>query len=253
MSDLTRRVHRLVREASEAREQPVELPLEAPLHMEVNGVRLAMLMRLPGHDRELALGFWLTDGLISGRDDVATMYYCPDDPNVLRIRLTREVPERRAMAIGTACGGILGGELPEPVPMEGSTVPAGVLMGLPAKLQERQPVRRRVGVLHGAGTFTHDGTLVGAYEDVGRHNAMDKALGHCVLRGEQLGDKIVVITGRGSAELVIKAARARIPILCSTAMLTSLGAELAEQLGLTLVARLRHDHLEVFSHPERVA
>ena len=251
MSQPIARAERLTFGPGGSRREPVELPLEAPLRIEVNGKHLATLMRLPGDDRELALGFWLTEGLIRSRVDVARVEHCPDDPNLLRMTLAGELPERRPMAIGTACGGILGAGLPEPL-TGGPVARAADLMRMPAKLQRHQPVRERVGVVHGAGVFGADGELLAAYEDIGRHNAMDKAIGWCALGGERLDDKLLLITGRGSAEMLIKAARAGVRVLCTLANVTALGAELADVLGVTLVARLGDDHLEVFSHPKRV-
>ncbi len=253
MPELTRQIVRQTHTKDHVIHDHTELPVEAPLHIEVNGKHVATLMRLPGHDRELALGFWLTEGLISARDDIASLVHCPDDPNVLRISLTHEAPNREFMAIGTACGGLLGRDLPKPVKGHKLCVPPKVLMSLPAVMAEHQPLRERVGALHGAAVFTPQGELLAAYEDVGRHNAMDKALGYCVLTDRSPRECIMLITGRGSAEMVIKAARAQIPILCTMAGLTCLGADLADQLGVTLVARMRSDHLEVIAHSDRIA
>jgi FdhD protein len=253
MAEQLKTFARTVIEQAGRRDEPGELPLEAPLHLEVNGVHLATLMRLPGNDRELALGFWRTDGLIAGREDIAVLEHCPDDPNLLRIRLTGDLPERRPMAIGTACGGILGRDLPEPVPLAGPPVSAEVLMGLRPLLEQNQPVRERAGGVHAAALFTREGDLVCAYEDVGRHNALDKVIGHCLLHGLPVADKIVVMTGRHTAEMVLKLARAGVGLACSIAAPSALGAELADQLGVTLVARLRRNQLQVFTHPDRVA
>ncbi len=252
MGDLTRNVEQTTYASSLASAGHAQLPLEAPLHIEVNGRHLATLMRLPGNDRELALGFWLTEGLIESRDEVASLAHCPDDPNLLRMTLTRELPERAPMAIGTACGGLLGGELPEAMRVNGALVAAKVLMEMPAVLEEHQPVRKQVGGVHGAAVCAAGGELLIAAEDIGRHNAMDKVLGHCLLTGQPLTDKVVVITGRASAEMVIKAVRARVPVLGTSAGLTSLGAQLAGDLGLTLVARLRESSMQVMAHAQRI-
>ncbi len=238
MSDLTRAFETVIVTEDGRDQNAADLPLEAPLRMEVNGVHLATLMRLPGNDRELALGFWLTEGLITGRDDIVTMEHCPDDPNLLRLRLTGDVPDAPPMAIGTACGGILGREMPEALSLQGPVVAAEVLMSLRGLLQQNQPIRERAGGVHAAAILAPDGRLVVAHEDIGRHNALDKVIGHCVLRGDTLADKIVLLTGRHTAEMVTP---------------SSLGVELADRLGVTLVARLRRDRFEVFSHPERIA
>lgn len=215
------------------------LPREAPLRIEVNGDQLTTLMRLPGSDRELTLGFLLTEGAITQGNDSSEITAHTGDPDVVRVALARGQPERRAPR-------------DEPLSPAGPLVAAAVLMGLPALLEARQPVRDRVGVVHAAGVFDCRGEPLGVFEDVGRHNALYKALGHCLLAGVTLQDKVALITGRATGEMVTRAAAARLPVLCTPASATALGVQVAERGGLTLVARLGAEAMQVFSHPERI-
>lgn len=230
MRAVVTRVEGLAVSADGERSTMVALPIEAPLQVQVNGTLLATLMRLPGHDRELVAGHLLTAGAISGPDDIAEML---QEPDLLRITLRGEAVRREARP---------------PAPL----VEARVLMALPVVMAEHQPLRDQIGVLHAAGVFDCHGELLAAFEDVGRHNALDKALGHCLLAGHGLGDTVALTTGRGTAELVTKAAAAGLAVLCTGASVTSLGVQVADRAGLTLVARLRADGMEVFSHPVRI-
>lgn len=247
MAEQVKTFARTVIQHTGRRDEPGELPLEAPLHMEVNGRHLATLMRLPGDDRDLAMGFLVTEGVVADPADVSSLEPSPDDPDLLLISLSGE-PRR-----GVPSMGALPDELPEPVPVAGSPVPAQILMGLRGVLEQSQLVRERAGGVHAAAIFAPGGELVAAHEDVGRHNALDKVIGHCLLNGHTVADKIVVTTGRLRAEMILKAARAGLGLACSITAPSSLGAELADQLGVTLVGRLRRNQLQVFTHPERIA
>ncbi len=259
-------------------DEPGELPVEAPLIIEVNGVHLGTLMRLPGNDRELVLGWLLTEGLAVDPGEISSLECAPDDPNLLRVGLTGEIPpisragfqpadivpqDARGLDPGAPTSSQAGvgvptrseasrSGLPDPVPLEGPPISAELLMRLRGVLEQHQPIRERAGGVHAAAIFTREGELVAACEDVGRHNALDKVIGHCVLAGDTLADKIVVTTGRLRAEMVVKLARARIGLACSMTAPSSLGVELADRLGITLVGRLGRDRFQVFTHPQRV-
>ena len=246
-------------------EEPMEIRAAGP-GQEPIGV--AVTMRTPGHEAELAVGFLRTEGLIDGPDDVAgvdvgdpAQLAQPDD--VVLVRLTRPfdpslVAERHFVA--TASCGICGkASLDEiavrcdPLPLGRPTVTRDVVLGLPATLRDAQKVFETTGGLHAAGLFTAGGDLVTLREDVGRHNALDKVIGAEMLAGRlPLHDRVLLVSGRVSFEVVQKAAVGGIPVLCAVSAPSDLAVEAAERLGQTLVGFLRGDGFNVYAHPERI-
>jgi FdhD protein len=141
----------------------------------------------------------------------------------------------------------------EPVSGTGPIVGASLLVTLPARLAQHQQVFDATGGLHAAARFAPDGTVIASREDVGRHNALDKLIGHAFLEHAlPLSDEIVLVSGRVSFELVQKAAIAGFPIVCAVSAPSSLAVHAAERFGLTIVGFLRGDRFNVYSHPERV-
>ncbi|OGO58473.1 MAG: formate dehydrogenase family accessory protein FdhD [Chloroflexi bacterium RBG_16_72_14] len=231
-------------------------------------VDVAVTMRTPGHEAELAAGFLWTEGLLDGVGDIVRITTGdpaatsrPDDE--VTVHLARpfdvsRVAERHFVA--TASCGICGkASLDElevrcaPIP-PGPVVTPATLLGLPATLREAQAVFEHTGGLHAAGLFEADGGLVAVREDVGRHNALDKLVGSRLLAGElPLHGRIVLVSGRASFELVQKAAVAGAPILAAVSAPTDLAVEAAERLGVTLVGFLRDDGFNVYARPDRVS
>jgi FdhD protein len=230
-------------------------------------VDVAVTMRTPGHEAELAVGFLVTEGLLDGARvlditfaDAATSSR-PDDE--VTVHLDRafdasRVAERHFVA--TASCGICGKATLDEIEVRCAPIPDGpvvrpaVLVGLPPALREAQAVFEATGGLHAAGLFDRDGRLVGLREDVGRHNALDKLIGGQALAGAlPLNDRLVLVSGRASFELVQKAAVAGVPILAAVSAPSDLAVEAAERLGVTLVGFLRGDGFNVYAHPERVA
>jgi FdhD protein len=232
------------------------------------GHRVAVTMRTPGHDFELAVGFLFAEGLLSAAGDVASVSYCTDGEqryNVVNVVLAPGVgfdPGLLARnfyttsscgvcgkasieaALGPACPRISG-----PVVVEPAT-----LLALPGRLRAAQAVFERTGGLHAAALFTADGALVRVREDVGRHNALDKLVGAALLAGElPLAGGVVLASGRLSFELVQKAARAGVPVLAGVSAPSSLAAELADTAGVTLVGFLREGRFNVYAGGARVA
>lgn len=231
------------------------VPVEAPLAIEVNDVVVAHLMRLPDHDAELALGFCYTEGLISGLSDVLSVEVCDDETGRVTVRTPREVAPREAAVLTSACvgpRGVRGADLPPPVEPAGAHVAADVLLEAGRHVQTAQDTHRAAGAVHAAAAFTLEGELVVLREDVGRHNAIDKAVGHCLYQDCPLERSMLVSTGRASSEMILKAAASRIPVAASRSGPTSLGVELAEKLGVTLVCYLRRGGMTLYAHPERV-
>lgn len=226
---------------------------------------LAVTMRTPGHDFELAVGFCATEGVLSGLDALEEVAYCVGDEgeqhfNVVTLRLRRRVdlgPARRFVA--SASCGICGKTALDdvtvatpPVP-DGTTIPRSVLAGLPATLRESQHVFEETGGVHASALFDTSGTLRVLREDVGRHNAVDKVIGHEFLAGRlPLADRVLLVSGRVSFEIVQKAAVAGIPVLCAVSAPSSLAVAAARRLNQTLVGFLRDDRLNVYAGVERV-
>jgi len=234
--------------------ESLDVPVESPLAIEVNGTVAVHLMRLPGHEAELALGHCYAEGYIGGLGDVATLEVCTDETGLVRVRTVREVTPRPASVLIPACaGGRLPEEreLPAPVADDGWRMAAARLLELMGEMQAAQTVYAEARAVHGAGFFARSGELIVVREDVGRHNAVDKAIGYCLYHGHPM-DGVLATTGRASSEMVLKAAVARTPIVLSRSGPTSLGIWLAERLGITLICYARGTRMSVMTHAERI-
>ena len=244
---------------------------EAPLEIRAAGpqqapVAVAVTMRTPGHEAELAAGFLWTEGLLEGNEVVATTggdpgaLNQPDD--TILVRLARafddsKVAERHFIA--TASCGICGKASIDEVALrverlpEGPVVSRSVILALPDMLRAAQRAFEQTGGLHASGLFTPQGELIAIREDVGRHNALDKLVGSQVLAGSMpLHDRVLMVSGRVSFEIVQKAAAAGIPIVCAVSAPSDLAIETAERLGVTLVGFLRGDGFNVYAHDDRI-
>lgn len=235
--------------------EQVSTPIEAPLAIEVNDHVVAHLMRLPGHDAELALGFCVTEGYISGMGDVLGLDICHENDGKVGLRTSRDVMVDKPLVLTSACVGRGEGraELPKALETEGWTMAAETLLAITGAVLSGQELHSATGAVHAAAVFTLEGEMVALREDVGRHNAVDKVIGSCVYEGCPLHRSVLVSTGRASSEMVLKATTARVPIVASLSGPTSLGAELAEKLGITLVCYLRRSRMAVYTRPERIA
>ncbi len=247
--------------------------LEEPLSVEVNGQRAAVLMRLPGNEKELGVGFCISEGLVAGFEAVLAVHHCgrglPDpagnsqEPAESRDRVQiRARPEAvrfdaqadAARLIRTGCGAIdvanVTGDLPR---LDGDfRLPAGMLLGLNAAMRQAQELYKVSGGVHAATLFDVQGRLITLQEDIGRHNAIDKAIGYCLLRGVSLRDRILVATGRASHDMVAKSVRVGIPVIVSISAATALAAQIAEDRGATLIGYLRGGRMSVYTHPWRI-
>lgn len=253
-------------------QRPDALAAEEPLEIRVDGRSLAVTMRTPGHDVELAHGFLLTEGVITSPADIETARYCDsvDDSgrntyNVLDVALAPGVSppddsvERRFYT--TSSCGVCGKASLDAVRTRTVFPPAGdpvelsaeTLFGLPDSLRAAQKVFDSTGGLHGAGLFTADGALLVAREDVGRHNAVDKVLGHALLAGRvPAAGTVLMVSGRASFELTQKAVMAGVPALAAVSAPSSLAAEMADDAGMTLVGFLRGRSMNIYAGASRV-
>ena len=245
-------------------EEPLEIRAAGPNQ---EPVAVAVTMRTPGYEDELAVGFLRTEGLIEGPEvlrvetgDPATMNQ-PDDTAVVRLSRAFDasrVAERHFIA--TASCGICGKASLDEVALRAEPIPAGApvvarstILALPDALRAAQRAFDETGGLHASGLFSASGELLVLREDVGRHNALDKVIGSQVLAGRlPLHDTILMVSGRVSFEIVQKAAVAGIPILCAVSAPSDLAISAAERLGVTLVGFLRGDGFNVYTHDDRI-
>ncbi len=244
---------------------------EAPLEIRAAGpgqepVAIAVTMRTPGHEAELAIGFLRTEGLIEGPEVVGTeggdprLLNQPDDTIIVRLSRPFDdaaVAERHFVA--TASCGICGKASIDELAVRCAPLPAGpvvtraVVIALPDMLRAAQRAFDQTGGPHAAALFTPSGELVVIREDVGRHNALDKVVGSQLLAGAlPLHDRVLMVSGRVSFEIVQKAAVAGVPIVCAVSAPSDLAVETAERLGVTLVGFLRGDGFNVYSHDRRI-
>ncbi len=246
-----------------AAEEPLEIRVQGP-GQELRSV--AVTMRTPGGDFELAVGFLFTEGLIIP-GDVSRVAYCDNLPgedqqyNIVSVTLTRpfDFDRLKRNFYATSSCGVCGKAALDDIDVRcapvatGTTVRVESLLGLPDALRKVQKVFDRTGGLHAAGLFTSEGQLVSVREDVGRHNAVDKVVGEQVLaKHVPLADHVLQVSGRLSFEIVQKAAVAGIPIVSAVSAPSSLAVEAGERFGMTLVGFVRGERLNVYTHPERV-
>ena len=247
-----------------ATEEPMEIRVAGP---DQKGRSVAVTMRTPGADMDLAVGFLFTEGLI-GPGDVQRVAYCDDLDgeeqryNVVTVTIGRafdfDLLHRNFFA--TSSCGICGKAALDDVELRcapvgaGPTVAASVLVSLPEALRREQKVFERTGGLHAAGLFTPEGELICLREDVGRHNAVDEVIGQQVLAGGvPLSGHVLQVSGRASFEIVQKAAMAGIPLVAAVSAPSSLAVDAGQRFGMTIVGFVRDGRLNIYSHPERVA
>jgi FdhD protein len=239
--------------------------VEEPLEIRVGGESLAVIMRTPGHDIELAAGFCLTEGVVRSLHDIGGIRQCGSEDgtmNVIEVSLSPGITLdhqklRRNLMTSAACG-LCGRASLEALATQASPVTSGlrvrreVLEALPGRLLAAQESFGRTGALHASGLFDPEGRLRVCREDVGRHNAVDKVVGRTVLDGLRTDDAILLVSGRTSFEILQKAAVAGIPIVCAISGPTTLAIETARAFRITLVNFLRGSDMNVASCPERI-
>jgi FdhD protein len=251
--------------------------IEEPLEIRLNGQPVAVLMRTPGMEKELATGFCLGEGLVAAMKDIALVRHCgrvgsdddlgdlaegdPLDSSRNRVDVTLLPGAVAQVEQGAAVQWILSGcgrtgvrDLAQNLASIDArvTVSADTLSHLPAQMTRQQAAYRAAGGVHAVAVFDVSGRVIVVCEDIGRHNAMDKAVGYCLLRGFSLRDKLIVSTGRASYDMVAKGVRLGVPIIASVSSPTSLAVELAEALNCTLIGYLRGKSLSVYTHGWRI-
>ncbi len=248
-----------------------QVAAEEPLEIRVNGAPAAVTMRTPGDDNELAAGFLLTEGLIAQADDLLAVQPVLDvapgsrgnvvDAHCRPTRGAGMTPSggpRQPRLVLSACGVCGQGSIEsvrhhaEPL-RDGARITTACLLSLSAALRSAQPIFSETGGLHAAGLFDGHGHLLVAREDIGRHNAVDKVIGHAVLRRWlPLAAYVLMVSGRTGFEIVLKAWMAGVPILASVSAPSSLAVQLAEEANLTLIGFLRGGNFTIYSGRQRL-
>lgn len=257
-----------------AAEEPLEVRLR-PMQSssDVTAETVAVILRTPGHDDELAAGFLFSEGILAAAGELAGIVAATDvdglpsenvvdvipAPDVDLQRRVREEGYSRRFAVNASCG-VCGknsvaaacAALP-PLPPDEFTVSPATLYSLPEQLRSEQRVFSHTGGLHAAALFDATGHLLALREDVGRHNAVDKLVGRALLDGQiPLGEQVLLVSGRLSYEIVLKALVARIPVIAAVSAPSSLAVDLADASGITVAAFLRGESLNVYTHPFRI-
>ena len=254
-----------------ARERPDRLVTEEPMEIRIQAPgaepeSVAVTMRTPGNDFELAVGFCVSEGILTDGAQLAEVAYCLGEEGeqefnivTLRVRGPYALGAPRHFGVNASCGLCGKATLDDlevrcaPV-ADGPVVSRSTIASLPDRLRRAQRIFDETGGLHAAALFTPSDDLSVLREDVGRHNALDKVVGHAFLTGElPLADGVLLVSGRMSFEIVQKAAVAGIPILCAVSAPSSLAVAAAERFGQTLVGFVRGGGFNVYAGPQRVA
>ena len=247
------------------------LATEEPLEIRVRGagqeaVSVAVTMRTPGHDAELAVGFLHSEGFLGEPGEVESVGPCLTGAkgrscNIVSVALAKPFDGaslKRNFVSNSSCG-LCGKVALDQIAVRcsrvgpGPIVPKSVIIGLPGTLRDAQAAIDRTGGLHAAGIFDAQGRLGVLREDVGRHNAVDKVIGHEFLQGRTpLSDRILLVSGRTSFEILQKAAVAGLPVVAAVSAPSSLAVSLAERLGITLIGFLRGTSFNIYTHSDRI-
>lgn len=249
---------------ADSEEQRLDLlAVEAPLEIRVNGKTVSITMRTPGHDIELAAGFLFAEGLLRSRDELAAIQQLAQNSVEVTLQAGAEMDVSRLdrnFYMTSSCG-VCGKASLEALEMAGCpalatespSLTADIIHQLPAVLRSAQTIFEHTGGLHAAALFDFEGRLMAVREDVGRHNAVDKLVGTEFLAGRTpLSERLLLVSGRASFELVQKALMAGIPVLAAVGAPSSLAVELALRFRMTLIGFLRNRRFNIYSGASRI-
>jgi FdhD protein len=234
---------------------------ETPLAIDVEGLETYTLLCTPMDELALAAGFLFGEGVVGTLDDFKVLKMCDDDPGMVRVRLAGKIPRigdsGRNLMITSSCGACGSEDLQKridslPAVGRSMTIEARLLRAVFKELRDGQNLFQISGGTHGAALFDKKGRILSLAEDTGRHNALDKAIGKCLLSKTACAGRGVVLTSRLSFEMIGRCARAGIEIVAAVSAPTSLALEVAEKCGITLCAFVRESRATVFTHPGRI-
>jgi FdhD protein len=244
------------------------LAVEEPLEIRIHDEPIVITMRTPGEDFALAAGFLHSEGLLHGPKDVGSIRYCdntqdPQHKNIVNFTYSSghkpDLSRLKRNFYATSSCGVCGKASIEQIKTHAKPITSklkirlDVVYSLGHSLRKAQTLFEKTGGLHAAGVFDENGTLHTLHEDVGRHNAVDKVIGHMLLQDRApLDHHLLMVSGRASFEIIQKAVMARMPIVCAVSAPSSLAVETAREFGITLVGFLREDDFNVYTHAERI-
>jgi FdhD protein len=238
-----------------------QVPVEEALSLAIEGIGTFTLMCTPTDTVPLAAGFALTEGIIESGDDIASISECMETPGVIRLILKDPASVdvgKRNLIVSSSCSLCGGRETVADIFSRISPVPSGseasldFLLNAIHSMRSRQTLFRHTGGTHGAALLDREGAIMALAEDVGRHNALDKAIGKCLLGKIPTAGGIATLSSRLSLEMVAKAAKAGLEIVAGVSAATSLAVRAAERFNITLCGFARDDRITIFAHPKRI-
>lgn len=251
---------RVVKLGDESKAFDDNLVVEEPMEIRLDGVPLAVVMRTPGADADLAMGFAITEGIVTTPDAIRAVTDLGEGRWNLETvdGVTIDPAQFQRNFYSTSSCGVCGKASIDAIRVTGAVPPAGpvvdteTILSLPSRLLERQDAFHETGGLHAAAVFDPDGGILAVREDVGRHNAVDKLVGHLASIGWPLDPLGMMVSGRISFEITQKAAVAGISLVCGVSAASSLAVELAEEFGMTVIGFLRDGGFTLYSGGERI-
>ncbi|MGD8413857.1 MAG: formate dehydrogenase accessory sulfurtransferase FdhD [Candidatus Latescibacterota bacterium] len=235
---------------------------EAPVKIDVEGVETYTVLCTPTDKLAMAVGFLYSEGVVDGMEEVEVVKPCEDDPDLIRVRLTGDIPriddKGRNLLIVSSCGACGAEELQariDALPAVGNSfkIERGLLRSVGDALRRRQSLFDACGGTHAAALFSESGQIVSIAEDTGRHNALDKAVGKCMMDGVPTAGLGAALSGRVSMEMVAKCARAGVELITAVSAPTSMAVSVAQRCNITLCAFVRESRATVFTHPGRLS
>ena len=235
---------------------------EEPLSIIVDGSPYSVLMRTPGDEEDLVLGFLYSEGVIHSQEEIDFLHHCSKEKEkntvVVGLKNRKNIKrKKRAYEVRSSCG-ICGEDVLEGVREKLKHIVSEEkfffknLIDLDKKIVKKQKIFKLTGGTHAAALFDKDGRLILLREDIGRHNALDKVAGYTVRKKIDCGDKIIFLSGRTSYEMILKVIRLGAPVVASISGTTSLAVDLGKEFNLTLIGFLRGEKMTIYSHPWRI-
>lgn len=261
----SRRIFKLQPLSKQLEEVDDTISVESPIHIIINGIHCLTIMCTPNRLEDLVTGHLLSEGIIDRLDQLAD--FCVVNGQRCQVTLSAKLDLQERLSRATPFFRIVtsscGTSLPSPfakltdrlLPFKikaGTVFEAFMIQRAASELNRQASIYRQTGGVHAASICSHDGTLEHIAEDVGRHNAVDKVIGSCARRGDSFEERFLVSTGRLTGDMILKAARVKIPVMASISSVLSSGIDTAEATGVTAIGFVRGRRMNVYSHPERI-